>query len=79
MYFQPNIRDCDGNTALHIACENGDEQSVTALTTPFSALEVNAAYQQYGYAQSKLVNNFEIRNYDGKYNPSSYKYIHIYP
>ncbi|XP_069963044.1 NF-kappa-B inhibitor cactus [Bactrocera oleae] len=64
---EPNIRDCDGNTALHIACENGDEQSVTALTTPFSALEVNAAYQQYGYAQSKLVNNFEIRNYDGEY------------
>ncbi|XP_049303214.1 NF-kappa-B inhibitor cactus-like [Bactrocera dorsalis] len=64
---EPNIRDCDGNTALHIACENGDEQSVIALTTPFSAPEINAAYQLFGFAQRKLVNDFEIRNYNGEY------------
>uniref|UniRef100_A0A0A1WTW6 NF-kappa-B inhibitor cactus n=1 Tax=Zeugodacus cucurbitae TaxID=28588 RepID=A0A0A1WTW6_ZEUCU len=63
----PNIRDCRGNTALHLACKSGYEQSVSALTTPFSEIEINAAHQQFGYTQTKLINNLEMRNYEGEY------------
>ncbi|XP_036327805.1 NF-kappa-B inhibitor cactus-like [Rhagoletis pomonella] len=65
---EPNLRDCHGNTALHLACISGDEACVSALTLPFSAAEIMETHRKYGFRpNNKLSNNLEIRNYDGEF------------
>ncbi|KAJ9601000.1 hypothetical protein L9F63_000838 [Diploptera punctata] len=60
------IQDCHGNTALHLACQNGDLNCVKALTEPIHVDENNGVNLQYTPYIQELPPRFEERNYDGQ-------------
>lgn len=68
---QASIRDGDGNTALHLACINGDMTTVEALLKPITAAELKEYNQSaYQLPQSNANQQFSIdleqRNFYGK-------------
>lgn len=74
MYFsdsltQASIRDGDGNTALHLACINGDLNMVAALLKPLTADELNEQNQFANQLPQSNVSrqiDLEQKNFYGK-------------
>lgn len=67
--FQFNIRERTGNTALHLACMNGDKVCVRALLHPIDPEErKDASYVLGGICKPcrTLPIDLEISNYDGE-------------
>lgn len=71
---QASIRDGDGNTALHLACMNGDMTTVEALLKPITAAELKeynrSAHQlpQANASRQQFSIDLEQRNFYGKHN-----------
>lgn len=69
---QASVRDCDGNTALHLACQLGDLSVVKSLTQPINVNEIadmfstaeGGAKQKYPCGRCPDV---EQKNYLGEY------------
>ncbi|XP_047001485.1 NF-kappa-B inhibitor cactus isoform X1 [Schistocerca americana] len=61
-----DIRDRSGNTALHLACLNGDIDCVRALTEPVTVAEETMAGLRYRTYQHHVPQDLEERNYDGQ-------------
>lgn len=61
-----DMKDRHGNTALHLACQLGNLESVKALTEPVNVVETESASQQYTAYPPQLPQNLEDRNYDGQ-------------
>lgn len=62
------MRDCNGNTALHLACLNGDEKCVRALIEPIKAEEiqnVSKSMEDSLISSTLLPINLETINYEG--------------
>lgn len=76
MYFsdsltQASIRDGDGNTALHLACINGDLNMVAAFLKPLTANEINEHNQSANQLPQSNVSrqisiDLEQKNFYGK-------------
>ncbi|XP_018338421.1 PREDICTED: nuclear factor NF-kappa-B p105 subunit-like isoform X3 [Trachymyrmex septentrionalis] len=60
----PSLRNFHGNTALHLACMNGDLACAKALTDPLSPMERNNLIP--GQIVPALPQNLEQRNYSGE-------------
>ncbi|XP_012527351.1 NF-kappa-B inhibitor cactus [Monomorium pharaonis] len=60
----PSLRNSCGNTALHLACRNGDLACAKALTDPLSPMERNQLMP--GQTVPALPQDLEQRNYSGK-------------
>lgn len=61
---QVDLRDRHGNTALHIACQNGDRDCVKALTRPISHQELRES--PYTFPFQRIPQDPEIKNYEGE-------------
>ena len=59
-----DIRDRNGNTALHLCCKQGDVDSATALTTPIDTRERNPLSSNVPLR--KIPQDLSILNYDGE-------------
>ncbi|KAG5311249.1 CACT inhibitor, partial [Acromyrmex insinuator] len=59
-----SLRNFHGNTALHLACKNGDLACAKALTDPLSSIERNKLIS--GQMIPALPQNLEQRNYRGE-------------
>lgn len=57
--------DRHGDTALHVACRNGDLQMVKQITTPISADEVRMYPCKYQTRVQRIPQDLNARNYDG--------------
>lgn len=69
--LQASVRDRDGNTALHVACQRGDLSVVKSLTQPINVKEISEMFppeeglkQKYPCGRCPDV---EQRNYLGKF------------
>lgn len=60
----PSLRNFRGNTALHLACANGDLACARALTDPLYPMERNKL--TLGQQVPALPQNLEQRNYNGE-------------
>lgn len=71
-----DIRDRNGNTALHLAVSAGDIACVRALTEPITVAETNAAELRYApYSRHSTSSVRDLYNYDGElmfYNPNGF-------
>lgn len=68
---QASIRDGDGNTALHLACINGDMTTVEALLKPITAAELkeyNRSAHQLPQSNASRPKDLEQRNFYGEHN-----------
>ncbi|XP_067010124.2 NF-kappa-B inhibitor cactus isoform X2 [Anabrus simplex] len=61
-----DVRDREGNTALHLACEIGDLECVRSLMEPITVAEAQTASLQYSSYQQQVPQDLEERNYDGQ-------------
>ena len=59
-----DIRDRNGNTALHLSCKRGNKSCVEALTTPLTHQEVQAV--SYSVPFQKVPQDQAIQNYEGE-------------
>ena len=59
-----DVRDRNGNTPLHIACERGYYECVIALTTPLDPREVKDV--PYNVPYQRIPQDPDIKNYNGK-------------
>ena len=63
----PDLRDRNGNTALHLACKAGDFKAVCDLTTPLSDDEVTSVtYDLPPSYRFCIPQDLNLRNYEGK-------------
>nr|CAD7454306.1 unnamed protein product [Timema tahoe] len=61
-----DVRDSNGNTALHLACQTGNLDCVKALTEPITVAETATANLRYIPYLQQVPQNLEARNYDGE-------------
>lgn len=63
----PDLRDRNGNTALHLACKAGDRQAVRTLTTPLMGEEITSIpYELPSSHACCIPQNLDLRNYEGE-------------
>lgn len=66
-----DLRDRHGNTALHIACQQGDLESVKALISPIQdkeIKEIDSIQMHYSIngIQRVPMDFLQLKNYEGK-------------
>lgn len=59
------VRDCSGDTPLHIACRMGDVNTAKAIVLPVKEEEVRQLGLEYEPVLGEI--DLEQRNYDGKF------------
>lgn len=61
-----DMRDRNGNTPLHLACMQGDMESLKALTTALAVVETTQIQLKYPSFAQALPQQLDLLNYDGK-------------
>ncbi|ODN05603.1 NF-kappa-B inhibitor cactus [Orchesella cincta] len=61
-----DMRDRNGNTPLHLACTQGDMESLQALTTALAVLETTELQLKYPSFAQALPQQLDLLNYDGQ-------------
>lgn len=61
-----DMRDRNGNTPVHLACIQGDLESLKALTTALAVVETTQIQLKYPSFAQTLPQQLDLLNYDGK-------------
>ncbi|CAL8090513.1 unnamed protein product [Orchesella dallaii] len=61
-----DMRDRNGNTPLHLACMQGDQESLHALTTALAVVETTELQLKYPSFAQALPQQLDLLNYDGQ-------------